>query len=412
MNLFGKKLAVTICEDIWNTGNENPLYPSSPMEELAREHPDLMINLSASPFDVHHFGLRKAAVTANVSRYGIPMFYCNQIGAQTELIFDGSSMVMRADGKLHDVLPAFDEAVRTFDTASVFNPQEAQYTVEHRTEVISMHDALVLGIRDYFRKLGFRKAVLGLSGGIDSALVLALAAEALGSENVHCLLMPSAFSSTHSIDDAVALCKNLGCPYDVISIESLFNQFQNSLAPYFRQLPFDVTEENLQARIRGNLLMAFANKFGYILLNTTNKSEMAVGYGTLYGDMAGGLSVIGDVYKSQVYQLADYMNRHQEVIPAAVLHKAPSAELRPGQKDSDSLPPYDQLDPLLVQYIEHRKGPRELIDMGFDETLVRSVLRMVNTSEFKRHQAAPVLRVSPKAFGMGRRMPIVGKYLS
>jgi NAD+ synthase (glutamine-hydrolysing) len=269
----------------------------------------------------------------------------------------------------------------------------------------------VLGIRDYFQKLGFKKAILGLSGGIDSAIVLYLAAEALGKENVLSLLLPSGFSTNHSLDDAKALSKNLGTRYETISIEENFQAFLQTLQPHFKGLPFSVAEENLQARVRGVLLMAFSNKFGYILLNTTNKSEAAVGYGTLYGDMCGGLAVLGDVYKTQVYELAQYINRQKEVIPSHIITKAPSAELRHNQKDSDSLPEYDLLDKLLYQYIEKRKGPKELVAMGFEQPLVDRVLKMVNGNEWKRFQTPPILRVSPKAFGMGRRMNIEGKYL-
>ncbi|MFM8485269.1 MAG: NAD(+) synthase, partial [Bacteroidota bacterium] len=272
------------------------------------------------------------------------------------------------------------------------------HQVRPKDKIALIHEALITGIRGYFKKLGFSKAILGLSGGIDSAVVTALAAEALGSENVRVLLLPSQFSTGHSVDDARALAESLGIRYDIIPIKPMFDAFENTLEPLFVGLPFNVAEENIQARVRGVLLMAMSNKFGHILLNTTNKSEMAVGYGTLYGDMCGGLSVLGDVYKTEVYELANYINRNGEIIPQNSIVKPPSAELRPGQKDTDSLPPYEVLDPLLYQYIECRKGPAELIEMGFEEALVRRVLRMVNINEFKREQAAPVLRVSSKAF--------------
>jgi NAD+ synthase (glutamine-hydrolysing) len=275
-----------------------------------------------------------------------------------------------------------------------------------------IHAALILGIRDYFQKMGFVNAILGSSGGIDSAVVLALACEALGKDHVHAILMPSSYSSTHSVTDAEQLSKNLGNPHKVIPIKNIYDSFLSSLAPVFNDLPFGIAEENIQSRSRGNLLMAIANKFGYILLNTSNKSELATGYGTLYGDMAGGLSVLGDLYKTQVFALARYLNRNGEIIPANILAKAPSAELRPGQKDSDSLPEYDQLDNVLYQYIEKRQGPSEIIASGMDETLVKKVLKLVNTNEYKRNQFCPIIRVSCKAFGVGRRMPIVGKYLS
>jgi NAD+ synthase (glutamine-hydrolysing) len=270
----------------------------------------------------------------------------------------------------------------------------------------------LLGIKDYFKKMNFSKATLGASGGIDSAVVQALAVEALGKENVHVLLMPSEFSSNHSISDAEELCKNLGNKYDIVPIQEIFAGFQTTLKPIFKDLAFNVAEENIQSRIRGNLLMALANKFHYILLNTSNKSELATGYGTLYGDMAGGLSVIGDLYKMQVYALARYINKHKEIIPLNIISKAPSAELRPNQKDSDSLPDYEILDKVLYQYIELRQGPKEIIAQGFDAGLVNSVLKLVNTNEYKRNQFCPIIRVSTKAFGVGRRLPIVAKYLS
>jgi len=269
-----------------------------------------------------------------------------------------------------------------------------------------------LGVKDYFGKLGFKKAILGLSGGIDSAVTAVIAVRALGKENVRVVLMPSQYSSDHSVNDAKALAENMGIEYDVINIKKVYDSYLKTLKPQFKGLPFNIAEENLQARSRGMLLMALSNKFGHIVLNTSNKSEAAVGYGTLYGDMCGGLSVIGDVYKTEVFELARYMNKDGEVIPENTITKPPSAELRPNQKDSDSLPDYDILDEILFQYIEKRKGPKEIIRMGFDKELVRRILRLVNINEFKRYQTAPVLRVSSKAFGMGRRMPIVGKYLN
>jgi len=274
-----------------------------------------------------------------------------------------------------------------------------------------IRNALVLGIRDYFRKMDFSKAVLGLSGGIDSALTLVLAAEALGKENVLAVLMPSQFSSEHSVADALQLVKNIDCRHETIPIETAFKAFENLLEPLFEGRPFNITEENIQARVRAVILMAISNKLGYILLNTSNKSEAAVGYGTLYGDMCGGLAVLGDVYKTQVYEITDLINKDKEIIPRNTIEKPPSAELRPGQKDSDSLPEYDVLDEILYKYIEQKLGPEELIRHGYDARIVHRILNLVNTSEYKRYQSPPILRVSPKAFGMGRRMPIVGKYL-
>ncbi|MEM9025150.1 MAG: NAD(+) synthase, partial [Bacteroidota bacterium] len=340
---------------------------------------------------------------------GIPAFYVNHVGAQTELIFDGGSMVMDAAGQVVDALDYFREDFRVFDTDQLHAVRELPAP---SPKIARIHDALVLGVKEYFRKLGFDRAVLGLSGGIDSAVTMVLAAEALGPENVTGVLLPSQFSSDHSVDDARQLISNLGARERVLPIESVFREFEGLLEPAFRGLPFGLAEENLQARIRGTLLMALSNKFGDIVLNTSNKSEAAVGYGTLYGDMCGGLSVLGDVYKTEVFELARWMNRHGERIPENTITKPPSAELRPDQKDSDSLPAYDQLDQVLYQYIEQRKGPQEIMAMGFAEELVRKTLRLVNINEYKRHQTPPILRVSPKAFGMGRRVPIVGKYLS
>ncbi len=407
----GHRIALSICEDLWNVG-EAKLYSSAPMEDLIGEKPDLIINIAASPFSRHHLEKRKEVLLENVKQYGLPLLYCNHVGAQTEIVFDGGSMAINGNGEVVDEMAYFDEEYKEY----LFeNGQLAQVSEDHsflpeeRVELV--HDALVTGIRDYFKKLGFKQAILGSSGGIDSALVQALASKALGAENVRAILLPSRYSSDHSIADAEQLSKNLGNPYDTIEIEKAFNAFEELLSPQFSGTETDITEENMQSRSRGVILMALSNKFGYILLNTSNKSENAVGYGTLYGDMAGGLSVIGDLYKTEVYELARFMNRNEIVIPENILTKAPSAELRPDQKDSDSLPDYEVLDPLLYKYIEERKGPKELIELGFDEALVKRVLKLVNVNEYKRHQTAPILRVSSKAFGMGRRMPIVAKYL-
>ncbi len=363
------------------------------------------------------------------------MIYCNAVGAQTEIIFDGGSLVYAANGELKHELSYFNEDavwVETDDLIGKDNPlHQAQSKIAedmrvakttdpdqiigyltNNNNIAQIRSALVLGIRDYFLKLGFKKAILGSSGGIDSAVVLSLAVEALGAENVTAILMPSPYSSTHSVDDAVRLSEKLGNPYHIIGIGDLYNSFLTALDPLFSGTNFGVAEENIQSRSRGNLLMAIANKFGYVLLNTSNKSELATGYGTLYGDMAGGLSVIGDLYKTQVYALAQHINAVDEIIPENILIKAPSAELRPNQKDSDSLPEYDVLDKILYFYIERRKGPAEIIAMGFDETLVKKTLRLVNLNEYKRNQFCPIIRVSTKAFGVGRRLPIVAKYLS
>ena len=481
----GKKLAVTICEDIWNLG-DNPLYRITPMEVLIKERPDVMLNLSASPYNYAADTVRNSIVKAHTEKYRIPMLYCNNIGSQTEIVFDGGSLVYDAAGnKVKEMayfkedyflyeLPSPNPSKEGLPTAQGQRKQDASTRVETSltenstagkllqeelpgdqnvssksgergaatpplggegaayyysaadvgkgSDIIAyltddknigeIHRALLLGIRDYFFKMDFEKATLGASGGIDSAVVQALAVEALGKENVHVLLMPSQFSSGHSVSDAEQLSRNLDNRYDIVAIKDIYDSFLTTLHPIFGDLPFSVAEENIQSRVRGNLLMAVANKFGYILLNTSNKSELSTGYGTLYGDMAGGLSVLGDVYKMQVYALARYINRNSEIIPDNILTKAPSAELRPGQKDSDSLPEYDILDRVLYNYIELRQGPKEIIAEGYDPALVNRILRLVNMNEYKRAQFCPIIRVSSKAFGVGRRLPIVAKYLS
>ena len=405
----GRKIAMTICEDLWNI-TDDPLYVRNPMDELIKLDPDILVNIAASPFNYTQPLTRFGLLKKNAKSYGLPLFYVNHVGGQTELIFDGGSMVIDALGNLCGELERFKEDFRIFDSAVLGST--AGPLIPAGPSITLIHPALVMGIRDYFSKMGFSKAILGLSGGIDSAVTLVLAAEALGAENVKAVLLPSRFSSDHSIRDAKELAGNLGVGYEIIPIDNAFRSFEDTLEPQFRGLEFNLTEENIQARIRATILMALSNKFGYILLNTSNKSEAAVGYGTLYGDMSGGLSVLGDLYKTQVYELARYINRDKEIIPLNSLIKPPSAELRPGQIDSDSLPEYEILDKILFQYIENRKGPSGLISMGFEESTVHRVLKLVNASEYKRYQTPPILRVSPRAFGMGRRMPIVGKYLS
>ena len=407
----GKTIAMVVCEDSWNVGNENPLYKINPMDQMMEQQPDFIINVSASPFDYGHAAERVAAMRANVERYGIPLYLVNHVGAQTEVLFDGGSVVINQDGTVIDEMPYFEECMRLYDTEEVKGGSNAEGE-RHRDKMTLIHDGIVMGIKNYFGKLGFKKAILGLSGGIDSALVAVLAARALGPDNVRCILMPSQYSSDHSVNDARQLAENLGCQYDLIPIEPIYEAYEEALKPFFWGKPSGLAEENIQARTRGMLLMALSNKFGNILLNTSNKSEMAVGYGTLYGDMCGGLSVIGDVYKTECFELARYMNKDGEVIPENIITKPPSAELKPDQFDSDSLPPYEDLDQVLYQYVEESQSPQDIIDMGFDEALVRKTLRLVNINEFKRYQTAPVLRVSKKAFGMGRRLPIVGKYLN
>ncbi|WP_276345676.1 NAD+ synthase [Daejeonella sp. JGW-45] len=411
VDFMGYKIALTVCEDLWNI-NDNPMYVACPMDELISQRPDLMINIAASPFAYNHDEERVQILGDNCRKYKLPLFYVNHIGAQTEIIFDGGSLVFDEEGSLLDEMPYFQEGLKIYEFENGKVKGFKPIVHDPQGDIGQIHDALVLGIRDYFKKSGFTKAVLGLSGGIDSALVCALAAEALGPENVMAVLMPSEYSSDHSIQDALDLVKNLGCQHEVIPIKEATLAFQQIMMPVFKDLPFSVAEENIQARSRAIIVMAMSNKFGYILLNTSNKSECAVGYGTLYGDMAGAIGVLGDVYKTQVYKLSEYINRERDIIPRNSIIKPPSAELRPGQKDSDSLPEYDVLDAILFQYIELKKSSSSIIAMGFDEALVKRVLKMVNVAEFKRNQAPPILRVSPKAFGMGRRMPIVGKYLS
>ena len=405
----GVKIALTICEDLWNI-SDNPLYILSPMDELANLKPDLMINIAASPFSYSQVAERKEILVRNTLKYKIPLIYVNHVGGQTELLFDGGSMVVDSNGDVRHQCSLFEEDLSVVDMHQIKTlPLLTSEAIPDKISLI--HDALVMGIRDYFKKLNFSKAILGLSGGIDSAVTLALAVEALGKENVRPVLLPSRFSSDHSISDAQDIIKNIGCSYDLISIDKAFTAFEESLEPVFNDIPFGLAEENIQARTRAVILMGMANKLGYILLNTSNKSEAAVGYGTLYGDMCGGISVLGDVYKTDVFRLAYYINRNKEIIPINTIIKPPSAELRPNQKDSDSLPDYELLDQILFLYIEQRKGPGEIVKAGFDEAIVNRVLRMVNSNEWKRQQTPPILRVSYKAFGSGRRVPIVARYL-
>jgi NAD+ synthase (glutamine-hydrolysing) len=435
----GSRIALTICEDLWNL-SDNPLYRAAPMEQLIKQRPDVMINISASPFDYDHDDDRKEVLRANVNRYKIPLVYCNTVGSQTEIVFDGGSLVFDIDGNITKEMKYFEEDFAMVDTrsssvasssrissvtiddlhhldkemrvAKVKDPEKIISYLINENNIRQISEALILGIKDYFGKMGFTKAIIGSSGGIDSAVTIALACRALGRENVRAVLMPSQYSTGHSVSDAEQLSKNLGNPYDIIPIKAVYDGFLKVLEPVFKDTAFGIAEENIQSRTRGNVLMAIANKFGYILLNTSNKSELATGYGTLYGDMAGGLGVLGDIYKMQVYALAEFINKEKEVIPRNIISKAPSAELRPGQKDTDSLPDYAILDKILYQYIEKRRGPKELIAMGLDAAVVAKTLKLVNTNEYKRNQFCPIIRVSSKAFGIGRRMPIVGKYLS
>ncbi len=411
----GYKLAITICEDLWdeqpfdNEFEKTRQYTISPMERLSKENPDLIINISASPFSYSKIVPKENIFRSKALKYGIPVVSVNQTGANTELIFDGASLVIDNTGKIIHQLPFFEEAVETFSFEEILKGISSEK--ERNLDAIPLiHKALVSGIKDYFNKMNFTNCIIGVSGGIDSALCTVLAAEALGSENVRALLMPSRYSSDHSVNDAVDLAINLKIRYDIINIENPFKAFERDLAAVFEGKAPDVTEENIQARIRALLLMAVSNKFGCILLNTSNKSEAAVGYGTLYGDMAGGLSIIGDVYKTDIYKLAAYVNREKEIIPQNTLNKVPSAELRPDQADTDSLPDYCILDAILYQYIELQKPAGKIISDGFDKETVLKVIKLINVNEYKRYQAPPVLRISSKAFGAGRRMPLVARY--
>ena len=407
VELDGLRLAITICEDAWNDKNFWPrrLYAVDPVEELMRQQPGLHINLSSSPFWHGKRAMRRQMLSAIALRDGIPLLLTNQVGGNDSLIFDGTSLALNARGELIAQAASFAEDLVLVDP---FNAPPIPVPEENDTE--AAYRALVLGTRDYVRKCGFKKVLVGLSGGIDSALVAAIATDALGAENVLGIGMPSPYSSAGSIDDSRRLAANLGIRYEVIGISGLFQEFTLALKPLFAGTKPDTTEENIQSRIRGDLLMALSNKFSALVLTTGNKSEMAVGYCTLYGDMVGALAVIGDLVKTRVYQVCHWLNRTGEVIPAAILEKPPSAELRPDQKDTDSLPPYEVLDPILEAYVERYETPEQIANAnGFPLALVQQVVRLVERSEYKRQQAAPVLKVTSKSFGMGRRFPIAVK---
>ncbi len=409
----GKKIALTICEDLWDNqpieGDfaRKELYIKSPMQELIKQNPEIIINPSASPFSSLQENSRKEVILKNVRNYKIPLIYVNQVGADNELTFDGGSLFVNKEGEILSELKYFEQDFQIIDTEARDKTAEIQ---PETTKIGKINNALIMAVKDFFEKMNFKKAILGLSGGIDSAVTAALAAEALGAENVWGILMPSKYSSEHSITDAVQLAENLGMKYHTINIEECVSAFDNSLSSLFSGLPTNVAEENIQSRTRGVLLMALSNKFGNILLNTSNKSELAVGYGTLYGDMNGSISVLGDVYKTDVFKLARFINRDREIIPGNTIIKPPSAELSPDQKDTDSLPDYQILDAILYKYIEQKKGIEKITAEGYDKELVRKVIRMVNGNEFKRFQAPPIIRVSSKAFGVGRKMPLVAKY--
>ena len=408
INFKGKKIGISICEDAWNVPGipSKVYYRFDPVREQALKGAELFLNISASPFHMDKEKLRYRTIHYHARRHHVPFILVNQVGANDELIFDGRSMAVDAEGRLSALCPLFRECVTTIDT----DQRGKMLAYKPHDKVASVHDALVLGLRDYVRKCGFHKVVLGLSGGIDSALVAYLAVTALGADNVLGISMPSPYSSTGSMDDSKKLAKNLGIDLKVISITDVFWSYKNTLQKEFQGLPEDIAEENIQPRIRGNILMALSNKFGYLVLSTGNKSELSVGYCTLYGDMSGGLSVISDVPKTLVYKLSRYANRKKELIPKAIIRKAPSAELKPDQKDQDTLPSYGLLDEIVDLYIEKNKGLGDIVKKVGDKDLVKKVLRMIDMNEYKRRQAPPGIKIMPRAFGKDRRMPITNKF--
>jgi len=404
--LGSRKIGVTICEDIWTEHYlPRPLYDVEPVRALVEQGAEIILNLSASPFSLKKSAIRREMVSALARAYDRPIFYCNAVGGNDQLVFDGNSIAVNAAGELIAQLAGFKTAEQIVDTdAAPIEFAEAERSAD-------LFAALSLGVRDYLAKCGFKSAVLGLSGGIDSAVVAAIAVEALGAENVVGVSMPSPYSSRGSVNDALALSKNLGIKCHQIPIGDAFAAFKSQFKEVFAGLSEDTTEENMQARLRGMILMSLSNKFGHILLSTGNKSELAVGYCTIYGDMAGGLAVISDVPKTMVYELARWMNREREIVPNSTIEKPPSAELKPDQKDQDTLPPYDVLDEILRLYVEENLSARDIVAHGFDEKTVRWVQRRVDVNEYKREQAAPGIKVTSRAFGVGRRMPIAQRYI-
>jgi NAD+ synthase (glutamine-hydrolysing) len=412
IELEGERLAITICEDAWNDKNFWPqrLYPIDPVEDLMRQKPTVLVNISASPFWHGKRDIRRHMLFTIARRHKIPVFLCNQVGGNDSLIFDGSSFGLAADGTLLAQAASFREDIVMADSATPTGVSPMPSGSKDEAESEAAYQALVLGTRDYVLKTGFSKVLVSLSGGIDSALVTAIAVDALGAENVLTIGMPSQYSSTGSVDDSRKLAANLGVRFETMPIASLYEEYSHTLESLFAGTRPDLTEENLQSRIRATLMMALSNKFSSLVLTTGNKSEMAVGYCTLYGDMAGALAVIGDLVKTRVYALSHWVNRNGEVIPEAILIKAPSAELRPDQKDTDSLPPYDVLDPILEAYVERYETTAQIVAAyGFPSSIVEHVVHLVERTEYKRQQAAPVLKVTPKSFGMGRRFPIAAR---
>ena len=402
----GRKLGLTICEDVWNDDSfwADPRYRANPVDGLVKQGAEVIVNVSASPWNLGKEGMRREMLASLATNAQRPVVYCNAVGGNDELVFDGGSLALNAQGEVLAAGAQFTEALVAVDLDGTVQ------AVSEPQEMALLHDALVLGVQDYLGKCGFRSAVIGLSGGIDSAVTAALAVKALGAENVRGISMPSAYSSQGSLDDSAALAANLGIEYDVIPIHAGFEMMKTSLEPIFGDRPEDVTEENMQARLRGLILMAASNKFGSLVLTTGNKSELAVGYCTLYGDMCGGLAVISDVPKTKVFELAHWINRDEVIIPEATITKPPSAELRPDQKDQDSLPPYEVLDAILERYVVESQSVSEIVTSGFDEATVQRIVRLIDLNEYKRRQAAPGLKVTSKAFGVGRRIPVAQRY--
>lgn len=416
LQIKDERIALTICEDLWDTAPQNEhkqqpkLHTKLPMQELKKWQPTMIINIAASPYAQDQQKVRENILQEKATKYCLPLIYTNQVGANAELIFDGNSLFINDKGEIIERAKSFEPDFLLIDTKAKTAKQNIDKNYQEE-RICSIYNALLLGIKDYFVKMNFKKATLGLSGGIDSAVVLALAEQAIGAKNIHALLMPSKYSSDHSVADAETLAKNLKVTYDIVPIHQAVIGFDKSLEKIFRNTQTNVAEENIQARIRGTLLMAFSNKFGHILLNTSNKSEVAVGYSTMYGDMNGAISVLGDVYKTDVFHLARFINKNREIIPENTITKAPSAELRPNQKDADSLPPYEVLDAILFQYIELQKSFQDIVNQGYDEKVVKRIVGLVNANEYKRFQSPPILRVSSKAFGWGRKIPLVASFL-